>query len=178
MSNKNNSDVSEGRTRNSTLGPENKSLEKRSIELLRDHLQAEDEDREIGMATSIRLKRKEREFLREIVQHGPYTDISDYIRHAALGWEKDGDMVAASAVVMLWLEQCVGEAIQEDDWSQLHEALENVLVDEDPRTQSEEKTLREYIEMFRRHLVEATRQRLGDATGLLPEKEKASTHPN
>lgn len=177
MSSDNNTDVSEGRTRNSTLGPENKSLERRSIELLRDHLQADDEDREIGMATSIRLKKKEREFLREIVQHGPYTDISDYIRHAALGWEKDGDMVAASAIVMLWLEQRVGETIQDEDWGQLHQALENVLVNEDPRTQPEEKTLREYIEMFRRHLIEAARQSLEEATELLPEK-KTSAHPN
>lgn len=142
------------------LGKTNRQLRKEARDLFKEIAEAKGESEPMGAdgtPTSVRLRKKELKHLKECVAKSPYENISEYIRHVGLGWDRNGSIIARTGVVLKWVQGHMGETIGEDEWEELYDMLDAVYVDE-ARKSPDEEAIGELLETMASQLLAAKRR--------------------
>ncbi|MBB4091172.1 hypothetical protein [Salinibacter ruber] len=80
-----------------------------------------------GLSTEVsaRVCRERHRLIRENVRYSAYKNKSEYVRHVALGWDRNGEILARCAAIAEWMEGCLkGQAglegqVGPEDWKRL-----------------------------------------------------------
>ncbi|MCS4122290.1 hypothetical protein [Salinibacter ruber] len=80
-----------------------------------------------GLSTevSIRACQERKRLIRENARYSAYSGMSSFVRHVALGWDRNGEILARCAAIAEWMKGCLkGQVGLEDqvgpeDWKQL-----------------------------------------------------------
>ncbi len=80
-----------------------------------------------GLSTevSIRACRERKRLIRENARYSAYSGMSGFVRHVALGWDRNGEILARCAAIAEWMEGCLkGQVglegqVGPEDWKRL-----------------------------------------------------------
>ncbi|MCS3632703.1 hypothetical protein GGP55_003325 [Salinibacter ruber] len=80
-----------------------------------------------GLSTevSIRACRERKRLIRENARYSAYSGMSSFVRHVALGWDRNGEILARCAAIAEWMKGCLkGQVglegqVGPEDWKQL-----------------------------------------------------------
>lgn len=72
-------------------------------------------------AVSVRLSRARKQLIRENAAYSDYDSMSSYVRHMALGWDRNGEVLAQGAAIARWIEEHFGEELGPRQWKRLED---------------------------------------------------------
>ncbi len=73
----------------------------------------------LSASASARVCRERHRLIREDVRYSAYKNKSEYVRHVALGWDRNGEILAQCAAIAEWLEGCLKGQVGPEDWRRL-----------------------------------------------------------
>lgn len=162
------------------LGKTNRKLREEARQLFKEIAEAKAEGSSKptgadGTPTSVRLKDKELRHLKECVEKSPYDNISEYIRHVGLGWDRNGSIIARTGIVLKWVQEHMGENIGQKEWEELYIMLDEVY-EHDSEQGPDEESITELLEIMASQLLAAKRRMVTEEVDTLMSmaKEKAS----